>query len=845
MAASLQRAVFSTSRLAEFASVEELVKQINHPVADWPIVALKELVDNALDSCERAGVAPVIAVTADKDRITVQDNGDGIDPDVVARIVNYAAKTSSNAMYVSPTRGQQGNAFQTLLAMNHAVTGLPSETIIESRGVRHSITFSVDAVSQEPVIAHEREAIPQTSGTSVSIVWRGFRARSQHHDPIFGPARKYQQLNPHLSIKVISERSVDLEATNPDWQKWLPTDRTPAHWYDGPSFRKLVAAEVNRGRGSGQAQRSVFDFVSEFGGLSGSAKPRAVCEAAEATRMPLNVLYDKGPAAIDRLLDEMKGRSQPAKVSALGALGRDHVMTVLGGETAAARYKKVELDIEGVPYLIEVGFGYLREGSRNIVLGLNWSISVVGNPFEQLGHGGLDAVLVDLKVQPSDPVSFFLHVACPRFSFVDKGKSKISLPRNVDLQIVDAIRLVTKEWTRQKKAEEQNARARFRRHQEMLRLDRPMNIKEAAYSVMRKAYMEASDNGTLPANARQIMYAARPEILALTGQDVLSDQYFTQTLLVNYMQENEDECTDWDVVFSARGHFEEPHTRRSIGLGTLEVRKYLRGYGVPVLADADVSLASVETHGPEGRYGGVLFLEKEGFAPLLARAQIAERYDLAIMSTKGMSVTAARELVDQTCARYGIPLFILHDFDVSGFTIASTLHQSNRRYQFSTASGRDFQVIDFGLRLDDVERMDLQSEPTKISGDLSTRANHLRRAGATQAERDFLLGDFGKRDQRRVELNAMSSRQFIDHLEAKLKEHGVKKTVPSADQLSNAYRLFVRGAKARRVAEEALRNSEHDPVDVPADLDEQVRAYLAEHPEEPWDDAVEAICRRA
>ena len=91
----------------------------------------------------------------------------------------------------------------------------------------------------------------------------------------------------------------------------------------------------------------------------------------------------------------------------------------------------------------------------------------------------------------------------------------------------------------------------------------------------------------------------------------------------------------------------------------------------------------------------------------------------------------------------------------------------------------------------------------------------------------------------------MSSRQFIDHLEAKLKEHGVKKTVPSADQLSNAYRLFVRGAKARRVAEEALRNSEHDPVNVPADLDEQVRAYLAEHPEKPWDDAVEAICRRS
>jgi hypothetical protein len=81
---------------------------------------------------------------------------------------------------------------------------------------------------------------------------------------------------------------------------------------------------------------------------------------------------------------------------------------------------------------------------------------------------------------------------------------------------------------------------------------------------------------------------------------------------------------------------------------------------------------------------------------LIAAARIAARYDLMIMSCKDMSVTAARELVDQTCARFEVPLYILHDFDVSGFSIAATLHRSNRRYQFATM----FKVIDFGLRLD-------------------------------------------------------------------------------------------------------------------------------------------------
>ena len=79
-----------------------------------------------------------------------------------------------------------------------------------------------------------------------------------------------------------------------------------------------------------------------------------------------------------------------------------------------------------------------------------------------------------------------------------------------------------------------------------------------------------------------------------------------------------------------------------------------------------------------------------------------------------MSVTAARELIDETCCRYGIPLFVLHDFDISGFSIAQTLHTSNRRYTFRTQSGDDFKVVDLGLWLADVERLGLASEPVSL-----------------------------------------------------------------------------------------------------------------------------------
>ena len=62
-APSLSRHVFKTSRLAEFSSEKELVNQTGHAVEDWPLVILKELVDNALDACEEAGTAPAIEIT--------------------------------------------------------------------------------------------------------------------------------------------------------------------------------------------------------------------------------------------------------------------------------------------------------------------------------------------------------------------------------------------------------------------------------------------------------------------------------------------------------------------------------------------------------------------------------------------------------------------------------------------------------------------------------------------------------------------------------------------------------------------------------------------------------------
>ncbi len=93
------------------------------------------------------------------------------------------------------------------------------------------------------------------------------------------------------------------------------------------------------------------------------------------------------------------------------------------------------------------------------------------------------------------------------------------------------VRDVTSVWAKQHLRELKEVNAFHRRADVMLRRIHAVTIKEAAFRGMRDAYMKASADGTLPANPRQIMYAARPEILRATGKEVLDDAYFTQTLL--------------------------------------------------------------------------------------------------------------------------------------------------------------------------------------------------------------------------------------------------------------------------------------------------------------------------
>ena len=397
-------------------------------------------------------------------------------------------------------------------------------------------------------------------------------------------------------------------------------------------------------------------------------------------------------------------------------------------------------------------------------------------------------------------------------------------------KIIGAVQGVTKKWAKQRKREERDAAASMNRRYAMTRR-RTVSIREAAFAIMEEAYLKASANGRLPAHARQVMYAARGYIQRHADRELghKFDHYFTQQLLPEYIEMN---GVSWNVVYDARGNFTEPHTKAKVPLGTLQVRRYLSLIRQHKVEDPkfDVWEKFFPTMGPKHRFGAILFIEKEGFMPLFEEVQLAERYDLAIMSTKGMSVTASRELVEELCAVHAVPLLILHDFDKAGFSIVGSLRRSTRRYRFG--HGHAAKVIDLGLRLEDVDG--LETEDVHFESPWAARKN-LRENGATDEEIDFLL------DQR-VELNAFASDEFVEWIEGKLQQHGIAKVVPDGDTLAGAYGRMRRQALVQAQIDKLLTALEDEAeLPIPEDLVRHIAQRLEDEPVRRWDAVLREI----
>jgi hypothetical protein len=477
-ASILKRETFQTSREMDFFSEKKLVTQTGHERDEWPLVVVKELVDNALDACEEANVAPVIDVTADAGGIAVSDNGPGLPEDTLKGALNFTIRASSREAYVAPDRGRQGNALKTLLAMPFVCDPEGGRFVVEAHGKRHVLTIRADPISQRTMVDDDVTALPKSknpsvrngtkkqglsSGTSMRIEWTARRDGASIvwpfdqdwpdpdmcQDDFVRLVEGFAVFNPHATFRLdwFCEKTT-WKPTDPTWQKWKPCQPTSAHWYEPPHLERLIGAYITHDRDAGK-DRLVSDFIAEFDGLSGSAKRTKVLEAAGLKRAFLSELVLNGRldgGRIGRLLAAMKEYSRPVNSERLGVLGEDHLrkrLLAMGVLPESFRYSRKIAKPEKVktsdsasdekarfmPCVLESAFGYLgpdAPDSRRIYEGANWS-AALGNPFRSFGATGqgLETVLADLRVTASEPVAFVLHLAHPRVEYIDRGKSAL------------------------------------------------------------------------------------------------------------------------------------------------------------------------------------------------------------------------------------------------------------------------------------------------------------------------------------------------------------------------------------------------------------------------------------
>ncbi len=434
MSKKLNRSTFDVSRELEFFTEKELQMQIGHGREMWPVALLKELIDNALDACETANVSPLVEVEIGDKSFSVRDNGPGLPQEILVRSLDYLKRVSDKAFYVSPTRGQLGNALKVIWSAPFVAHGEHGLVEVWSRGFHHTVELSVDRIAQRPVVSHTaKEDGFVKNGTFVKIHWLELACSIEmvkdgdsYKDSDFPTMAKelvegYAVFNPHVTFKL---GDTTFEATNPNWKKWKPDEPTSAHWYTTETFRDLIAAYISQEREGGRV-RTVRELVSEFRGLAGTAKQKEV--TGDLSGVYLHDLVSNGDIdmiRVEKLLEAMKGLSNPPKPAVLGVIGQDHLknwMVKYADISEKSIHYKKQMGIDGLPHILEVAFGIRNEGERRIISGLNWAPTLV-LPSEEIS-----SLLGQMRIDKQDPVTVVVHIARPRFEFVDRGKTRLEL----------------------------------------------------------------------------------------------------------------------------------------------------------------------------------------------------------------------------------------------------------------------------------------------------------------------------------------------------------------------------------------------------------------------------------
>jgi hypothetical protein len=377
---------------------------------------------------------------------------------------------------------------------------------------------------------------------------------------------------------------------------------------------------------------------------------------------------------------------------------------------------------------------------------------------------------------------------------------------------------------------------------------KPAKLKKPTYvgtvrDVLPQAWAHASGDGALPAMMRQIYYAARPLIIARgIAADKCAYKEFTETVR-KYLNDNN---PGWNVLADARGTAHEPYRGLSVDLGTAAVRDYLITVNKPVAVfEPRLLRPFIKAYGPHV-YDFVLYVEKEGFSEILQVSGLLDKYGVLLIAGKGYGVDASKRLIEQLVGRRKLPLAVLHDFDPDGMAIAATLMQNTRWFKFAPDVTIPLDYVDFGLRLNDIDELQIADnrepfafDPRKTSYAAEELA--LRSHGASEDEIDFMFPSQDVTDGYRVELNAMTSPQFVAFVEAKLREAGAVRVAAPQEALKRAYSAYRAHADIVEQYGDEIEEMANAEYDMPDDLADRVADTMEANDDVSWIGAFERV----
>jgi hypothetical protein len=261
-----------------------------------------------------------------------------------------------------------------------------------------------------------------------------------------------------------------------------------------------------------------------------------------------------------------------------------------------------------------------------------------------------------------------------------------------------------------------------------------------------EATAAASGDGEYRFNVRQVFYVLRPIVMGAIGKELKIENY--SSIITDYQREHGEIP---GMYREPRGSIYHPHRGETISLGTLMVEEYER---------------------PVWTFNKLLYIEKEGFQEALKAVRWGERHDCALISSKGFTTRAVRDLVDKLAEHdEDVTIFCAHDADGYGSMIYQTFQEATK-----ARGARKIKIVNIGLEPWEAIEMGLRVETVSVGKRRKAVADYIK-------ERDDGERWEGWLQTHRVELNEMTTPQFIEWLDSKMAAYGSGKLIPPADVL--------------------------------------------------------------